>query len=226
MEGGKVEIVADFIFLGSKISVVGDCSHEMKRFLLLGRKVITNLESEVTQSCPTLCDPMDCSPPGSSICGIFQARVLEWVVISFSRGSSQPRDRTWVSHIVSRCFTIWAIREVTHYKYRQHIIKQRHHSADKGSHSQSYGFSSSHVLMWVFDHKEGCVPKNWCFWIVVLEKTLESPLDSKGIQLVHPKGNQPWTLIERIDAEADAPILWPPAGKSWLTGRDPDAGKD
>ena len=76
------------------------------------------------------------------------------------------------------------------------------------------------------DHKEGCVPKNWCLWIVVLEKTLERPLDSKEIKPVNPKGNQPWIFTGKTDAEAEAPILWPPDAKSWLTGRDPDAGKD
>ena len=80
--------------------------------------------------------------------------------------------------------------------------------------------------MWVLDHKEDWVPKNWCFWTVVLEKTLESPLDCKEIQPVHPKGNQSWIFIGRTDAEAEAPILWPPDLKSWLIGKDPDAGND
>ena len=92
--------------------------------------------------------------------------------------------------------------------------------------SQSCGFSSSQVQMWESDHKEGWVPKNWCFWTVVLEKTLESPLDCKEIQPLNPKGDQPWIFIERTDAKAEAPILWPPDAKSWLTGKDPDAGKD
>ena len=96
----------------------------------------------------------------------------------------------------------------------------------QGLYSQSNDFSSCHVWMWQLDHKEGWVPKNWCFQIVVLEKTLESPLDSKGIKPVHPKGNQPWILIARSDAEAEALILWPPAAKNWLTGKDPDAGQD
>ena len=91
---------------------------------------------------------------------------------------------------------------------------------------QGYGFSSSHIQMWELDHKEGWALKNWCFQTVELEKTLESPLDSKEIIPVNPKGNQPWTFIERIDAEAEAPILWPPDAKSQLTGKDPDAGKD
>ena len=107
----------------------------------------------------------------------------------------------------------------------QHIKKQRHHFANKGSHSQSYGFSSIHVQMWELDHKEGWVPKDWCFQTVVLEKTLESPLDCKDIKPVNPKGNQPSIFIERTDAEAEAPILWPPDVKSQLTGKDPDAGK-
>ena len=80
--------------------------------------------------------------------------------------------------------------------------------------------------MWELDYKESWAPKNWCFWTVVLEKTLESPLDCKEIQPVHPKGNQSWTFIGSTDAEAETPILWPPDGKSWLIGKDPDAGKN
>ena len=140
--------VTDFIFLGSKISADGDCSHEIKRCLLLGRKAMTNLDS---------------------------------------------------------------------------ILKSRHYFADKGPSSQSYGFSSMDVRA---VRKEGWVPKNWCFWIVVLEETLESALDCKEIKPVHPKGNQSWIFIGRTDAETEAPILWPPAVKSWLIGKDPDAGKD
>ena len=151
MEEENMEAVADFIFLGSQITADGDCSHEIKRLLFFGRKVMTNL-----------------------------ARLLK---------------------------------------------KQRHH-ANKGPYNQSYGFSSSHVRMWELDHKEGWVPKNWCFSTVVLEKILESPLDCKEIQLVHPKGNQSWVFIGRTDAEAEAPILWPPDARSQLIGKDPDAGKD
>ena len=109
---------------------------------------------------------------------------------------------------------------------RQHIKKQRHYFADKGLSSQSYGFSSSHVWMWESDHKESWVLKNWCFWSVVLEKTLESPLDGKVIKPVHPKGNQSWIFIGHTDAEAETPILWPPDAKNWLIEKDPDAGKD
>ena len=114
--------------------------------------------SEVAQSCLTLSDPIDCSLPGSSIHGIFQARVLEWGAIAFSDD-----------------------------KPRKHIKKQRLHFANKGPYSQSYVFSSSHVWMWELDHEEGWALKNWCFWTVVLEKTLESPLDCKEIKPVNSK---------------------------------------
>ena len=90
---------------------------------------------------------------------------------------------------------------------------------------QSYGFSSSHVWLWELDHKEGGATKNWCFWTVVLKKTLESLLDNKEIKSVNCKGNQPWIFIRRTDAEAEASLLWPPDAKSWLIGKDPDAGK-
>ena len=109
---------------------------------------------------------------------------------------------------------------------RQPIKKQRHYFIHKGPYSQMYGFTSSQVWMWELDHKESWVLKNWCFWTVVLQKTLESPLDSKEIKPVNPKGNQPWIFFGRSDAEAEAPILWPPDVKSWLIGKDPDAGGD
>jgi len=144
-----MEIVTDFIFLGSKITADGDCSHEIKRHLLLGRKVMTNLDS---------------------------------------------------------------------------ILKNRDHFNDKGPSSQSYGFSSSHVWMWELDHKESWTPKNWCFWSVVLEKNLESPLDWKEIQSILKEINP--VFIGRTDAEAEALILWSPEMKNWLIGKDPDAGKD
>ena len=114
----------------------------------------------------------------------------------------------------------------TMYKLRQHIKKQRQHFAERGSYSQSCGFSTSHVWMWELDHKESWVPKNWCFQTEVLEKTLESPLDSKKIKPVNPKENQPWIFIGRTDAEADTTILWPPDVKSWLTRKDTDAKND
>ena len=100
---------------------------------------------------------------------------------------------------------------------RQHIKKQRHYFTNKAPSNQSYGFSSSHVWVWELDYKESWVPKNWCFWTVVLEKTLVSPLDCKEIQPVHPEGNQSWIFFGRTDVEAEAPTLWPPDAKNWLT---------
>ena len=109
---------------------------------------------------------------------------------------------------------------------RQHIKKQRYYFANKSPSSQGYGFPSGHVWMWELDYKESWAPKNWCFWTVVLEKMLESPLDCKEIQPVHPKRDQSWVFIGRTDVEAETPILWAPDAKSWLIGKDPDAGKD
>ena len=138
------------IFLGSKITADGDLNHEIKRRLLLGRKVMTNLDG---------------------------------------------------------------------------ILKSGDYFANKGPSSQSYGFSSSHVWIWELDYKESWVSKNWCFWTVVLERALESPLDSKEVQPVHPKGNQSWIFFGRTNAEAETPIL-SPGVKNWPIGKDPDAGKD
>ena len=133
-----------------KITEDSDCSHRIKRHLLLGRKAMTNPES---------------------------------------------------------------------------ILKSRDF-AHKALSSQSHGFSSSHVWMWELNNKESWTLKNWCFWTVVLEKTLESSLDCKEIQPVHPKGNQTWIFIGRTHIEVKTPILWPPDVKSWLIWKDPDAGKD
>ena len=109
---------------------------------------------------------------------------------------------------------------------RQHIKKLRHYFVNKSPSSQAYGVSSSHVWMWDLNYKESWAPNNWCFWTVVLEKTLESSLDCKEIQPVSPKGNQSWIFIGRTDPEAKTPILWPPDAKNWLIGKDPDARKD
>ena len=109
---------------------------------------------------------------------------------------------------------------------RQHIKKQRLYFANKGPSSQGYGFSSSHVWMRELDYKESWAPKHWCFWTVVLEKTIESPLDCKEIQPVHPRGDQSWAFIGRTDVEAETPILWPPDAKRWPIWKNPDAGKD
>ena len=109
---------------------------------------------------------------------------------------------------------------------RQCIKKQKHYFANKGPPSQSFGFSSSQVWMWELDYKESWALKNWCVWTVELEKTLESPLDSKEIQPVHPKVNQSWIFIGRTNSEAETPILWPLDAKNWLIWKNPDAGKD
>ena len=126
------------------------------------------------------------------------------------------------SHEIKRHFP-W---EESYDQPRQHIKKQRHYFANKGPSSQGYGFSSSHVWMWELDYKESWAPKNWYVWTVVLKKILESPLDSKEIQSVYPKGNQSWIFIGRTDAEAEMPVLWLPAVKNQLIWKDPDAGKD
>ena len=115
----------------------------------------------------------------------------------------------------------------SYYQPRQYIKKQRHYFVNKDLSSQSYGFSISHVWMWELDLTcENWEPKNWCFWTVMLEKTLESPLDCKEIQPVHPKGDQSWIFIRRNDAEAEIPVFWRPDVKNWFIGKDPDAGKD
>ena len=133
------------------------------------------------------------------------------------RGSKTTADGDCSSEI-QRCFLLGR-------KARQCIKKQRHYFANKGLSSQSYGFSSGHVWIWEFDHKESRALENWWFWTVVLEKTIESPLDCKEIQPVNPKGDQSWVFIWGTDAEAEAPILWPPDAESPLIRKDPEAGK-
>ena len=152
IEGEKVEIVTDFLFLGSKVTADGDCSHEIRRRLLLGRKAMTNL---------------------------------------------------------NKC-----------------VAKQRHYSANKGLHSQGYGLPDGRVWLWELDRKEGRVLKNWCLRTVVLEQTLESPLDCKEIKPVNLKRNQPWIFTGKIDAEAEAPVFPLSGANRWLTGKVPDSGKD
>ena len=147
-----METVRVFIFWGSKITADGDCSHEIKGHLPLGRKAMTNQDNML-----------------------------------------KSRDITLL--------------------IKAHLVKAN-------------GFSSSHVWMWELDNKESWAPKNWCFLTVVLEETLESPLDCKEIQPVNPQGNQSWVFIGRTDAEVETSIIWPPDVKNWLIGKDPDAGKD
>ena len=142
----------------------------------------------------------------------------QWEIL-FLGGSKITADGDW-SHEIKRHLLLGRKTD----QPRQHIKKQRHNFTNKGLSSQSYGFSSSHVWMWELDYKESWAPKNWCFWTVLLEKTLESPLDCKEIQPINPKGNQSWIFIGRTDAET--PILWPPDVKNWLIGKDPDDGKD
>ena len=124
------------------------------------------------------------------------------------------------SHELKRC---WLFRRKAMMNLYS-VLKSRDITLPTKVHSKSYDFSGIHTWMWELDHKEGWVPENWCFWIVVLEKTLESPC--KEIKPVNPKGNQPWIFIGRTDAEAEVLILWPPDAKSWLTGKDPDARND
>ena len=130
-------------------------------------------------------------------------------------------DSYW-SHEIKWCFLLGR-KAMTNL---DSILKSRNHFADKGQLSQSYVFSSSHVWIWELDHKEGWALKNWCFWIVVLKKTLDNALDNKEIKPVNPKRNQPWMFFVRTDAKAEVPILWPPDAKSRLIGKDPDDGKD
>ena len=125
---------------------------------------------------------------------------------------------------------LWSLKLLAPWKEtdkpREHVKKQRHYFANKDLSSQTYGFSSSHLWMWELDYKESWAPKNWCFWTMMLEKTLKSPLDSKEIKPVNPKGNQSWIFTGRTDAEAQTPVLWPPDAKNQLNGKNPEAGKD
>ena len=144
-------------------------------------------------------------------------KTVETVTDFISLGSKITADGD-CSHDIKRHLLPW---EKNYDQPRQHTEKQRHYFANQGPSSQGYGFPNSHVWIWELDYKERkWVPKNWYFWTMVLEKTLESPLNCKEIQLVNPKGNQPWIFIGRTDAEAEADA------KSWLIVKDPDAGKD
>ena len=149
------------------------------------------------------------------------------LIISWHRrGKSGSSDRSYCLGLPNHCrqwLQPWNEHSCSlksYEKLRQHIKNQRHHFAGKGPYSKSYGLSNSHVWMWELDYKEGWAPKNWCFWTVVLEKTLERSLDCEEIQPVHPKGNQSWIFTGRTDAET--PTLWPPDVKNWLIGKDPD----
>ena len=145
----------------------------------------------------------------------------QWISVRLYFWGLQNHCRWWLQPWNENMLASW---KKSYDQRRQHIKKQRHYFANKGPSSQGYGFSSGHVWMWELDCVESWAPKNWCFWTVVMEKILESPLDRKEIQPVHPKGNS--LFIWRTDAEAETPILWPPDVKSWLIWKDPDAGKD
>ena len=163
-----------------------------------------------------------------------QGLYLHYHFMTNRKGKSENSGRLYFLGLRSNCgwwLQPWNLKMLAPWKesydkLRQHIKKQRHPFTDKDLCSQTYGFSSSCVWMWELDYKEGWAQTNWCFWIAVLEKTLESPLVCKEIKLVSPKGNQPWIFIGRTGAEDEAPILWPPDAKSWIIGKDADAGKD
>ena len=142
---------------------------------------------------------------------------IPWLWNPLTHCPSFPNDRN---------FRPWYVSSYRDLGKREFIKKQRHYFANKGTSGQGYCFSSSHVWMWGLDYKESWALKKWCFWTVVLEKTLESPLDRVEIQPVHPKGNQSWIFIGRTDAKAEAPKLCPPDAKNWVIWKDPDAGND
>jgi len=144
-------------------------------------------------------------------------------VVDFNFGGLQNHCRWWLQPWNIKMLAPWKKR---YHQPRQHIKKQRHYFANKGPSSQSFDFSSSHVWMWELDCEESWALKNWCIWTVVLEKTLEGPLDCKEIQPDHPKGDQSWIFIGRTDAEAETAILWPPDVKNWLIWKDLDGGND
>ena len=152
---------------------------------------------------------------------------IEWetveTVSGFIFGGLQNHCRWWLQPWNQKMLTSW---KKGYDQPRQHIKKQRHYFANKGPSSQGYGISSGHVWMWELDYKESWAVKNWCFWTVVLEKTLESSLDCKEIQPVHLKGNQSWIFTGRTDAQAETLVPWSPEAKNWLVWKDPDAGKD
>ena len=147
----------------------------------------------------------------------------EFLLIDFSDSQRENHSRWWLQPWNWKTLTPW---KESCDQLRQHIKKQRHYFANKGPSGQGYGFSSGRAWMSELAYKESWAPKNWCFWTVVLEKTLESPLNCKEIQPVHPKGDQSWVFIGRTDVKAETPILWPPHAKSWLIGKDPDSGRD
>ena len=161
---------------------------------------------------------------GYIVHGILQARILEWVAFPFSSGSSQPRHQTQVSHIAGR-FSLPTEPWGTPMTNLDSKFKSGYITLPTKVHLVKAVVFLVVVYGYELDHKENWAPKNWCFWTVVLEKTLESPLDCKEITPVKSKGNQFWIFIGRPDAKAETPLLWPPAAKNWLFGRDPNLRK-
>ena len=168
---------------------------------------------------------------------IVSGPITSWQIDGGNNGNGGRLYFGGLQNYCRRWLQLWNWKMLAPWKksydqHRQYIKKQRHYFANKVKDSitlpssQSYGFSSSHIWMWQLDYKESWVLKYWCFWTVVLEKTLESPLDCKKIQPVHPNGDQSWIFIGRTDVEAETPILWPPDVKNWLTRKDTDARKD
>ena len=153
------------------------------------------------------------------LCPIVYSCLLVTAFISV--GSKLTLDSD-CSHEIKRCLFLGR-KGMTNL---DNVFKSRDITLPTKVHIVKAMFLCGHVLMWELDYKEGRVPKKWCFWTVVLEKTLESPLDCKEIQPVRPNGDQSWVFIGRTDVEAETPILWPPDAKSWLIGKDSDVGKD
>ena len=164
------------------------------------------------------------SLPGSSVHTFSKQQCWRELPFHSLGDLPDPGIKAGFPALEGRFFTIWGTRKALLLLF--FFFYAFKHKVNKSPSSQGYGFSSSHVWVWELDYKESWAPKNWCFWIVVLEKTLESPLDCKEIQPVHPKGDQSWVSIGRTDVEAETPILWPPNAKRWLIWKDPDAGKD
>ena len=146
----------------------------------------------------------------------------QWKQLDDYFGGLHNHCRWWLQPWNYKTLTPW---KESYDQPRQHIKKQKHYFVNKGLSSQGYGFTSDHVWMWELDYKESWALKNWWFWTLVLEKTLESPLDCREIQPIHPKGHQFWVFNGRTDVEAGSLVLWPPDAKSWLIWKDPDAGK-
>ena len=168
-----------------------------------------------------------CSKALASWTFIWLSEEGSWCHLSLEGREGIQSDTTVYTKAVTAAMKLKdALWKKSYDQPRQHIKKQRHYFDNKGLSNQGYDFSSSHVEMWELDSKESWVPNNWCFRTVVLEKTLDSPLDGKESKPVNPKGNESWIFIGRTDAEAETPILWPPDVKNWLIEKDPYAGKD